>query len=142
MKRRLTHIRLTGQAHALFVGSYPRGSVFDIIHTTTDTEGSSQAPLYATHLVVYKAPSTAQRWELVFAVHDCKSVVEGLNYLLNLLRLQMGNQIRKLRSPYIQTQILTSSSILGREEEDKKKEDLAKLDQDLKEFRERWVPGR
>ncbi|KAI4695597.1 hypothetical protein J4E81_005923 [Alternaria sp. BMP 2799] len=72
----------------------------------------------------------------------CKHTMKGLNYLLNLLRLKMGDQIRKLRSPYIQTQILTSSSIVGREEEDKKKQDLAKLDQDLKDFREQWVPGR
>jgi len=97
---------------------------------------------YDTHLVVYKAPGTGQKYKSVLSIDKRQNVADGLEDILEEIRVLMGFQIRKLRSPYISTRMLNVFLVVGRDTEHKKKEDLAKLDQDLKEFREHWVPGR
>lgn len=102
---KLTHVHLEDQARALFVWKYPCGSVFDVIHTITHELGEMEeytGETYCdTHLVVYKAPGTGQKYKSVLSITKRQDVADGLEDILEEIRVLMGFQIRKWRSSYI-----------------------------------------
>ncbi|KAI4940198.1 hypothetical protein J4E86_011164 [Alternaria arbusti] len=89
--------QILDHAHALYVEKYPAGSVFNVIHaTTTDDKGyiKKGATLIETHLVVYKDPSTAQKWELIFSIAKL-TVEEGLEAVLGHLRGRLSEKTNR-----------------------------------------------
>ncbi|KAI4708255.1 hypothetical protein J4E89_006877 [Alternaria sp. Ai002NY15] len=101
----LVNDRLKAHAHALFVEKYPGGSVFNVIQaTTTDEDGyvKQGATLIETHLVVYKAPSTAEKWELVLSSDKVMTVEEGLEVLWGNLRSRLSEKFDRERESLVE----------------------------------------